>query len=244
MRPIIGVPLRSEHDERGKCIEYIFDMVRRGVTKAGGEVLAISPVQDIDYFDVKGSEHPPLTEEEKARIDFWLDIIQGLFIPGGTKFCEYDRYMLERAIEKNIPVLGVCLGMQMMSCYQMDVLLEDNDPCGKIRHEIGLEEKYAHKINIDKNSKLYEILKKEEIMVNSFHSHHVRENPIYKSIAYSEDGIIEAIEYPSKTFNIGVQWHPEKMIDYDEDARKLMEYFIHEASKRKTILTKDTIETH
>ena len=244
MRPIIGIPLRSEKDERGKCIEYIFDMVRRSIIKAGGEVLAISPPQDINYFETKGSEFPELTADEKERIDFWLDLIQGLFIPGGTKFCEYDRYLLDRAIEKNIPVLGVCLGMQLMSCYQMEVKLEENDVNGKIKHEVGLEEKYAHRVKIDKNSKLYEILGKEEIMVNSFHSYHVIENPIYKSVAYSEDGLIEAIEYPSKTFNVGVQWHPEKMYDYDENAKKLIDYFIKEANKRNTILTKDTIELH
>lgn len=242
MNPIIGVPLRSEKNKEGKCIEYIFDMVRRGITKAGGEVLAITPPQDINYYEVKGNLHPPLTEKEKIRIDFWLDLIQGLFIPGGTKFSEYDRYLLERAIEKNIPILGVCLGMQMMSCYGMEVKLEDNDEESDINHNVDLEEKYAHKVTIKKDSKLYEILGKEEIMVNSFHKHHGTENNIYESVAYSEDGVLEAIEYPGSTFNIGVQWHPEKMIDYDENAKKLMEYFIKEASKRTTKIQDNKIE--
>lgn len=236
MRPIIGVPLRSEVDSEGKCLEYIYDMVRRAIIKANGEVLTLAPIQDIDYFKAKGNEIPKLTEDEKKRIDFYLDLIQGLFIPGGSKFCEYDRYLLERAIEKNIPVLGVCLGMQLMSCYKEDVVLEKIED-SNIEHNVDLSVKYAHKVKIDRNSKLYGILQKDEINVNSFHNYSVTPNEIYKTVARSEDGIIEAIEYPSKTFNIGVQWHVEKMYDYDEDAKKIMDYFIKEASYRKTIIT-------
>lgn len=236
MRPIIGVPLRSEVDSEGKCLEYIYDMVRRAIIKANGEVLPLAPIQDIDYFKAKGNEIPKLTEDEKKRIDFYLDLIQGLFIPGGSKFCEYDRYLLERAIEKNIPVLGVCLGMQLMSCYKEDVILEKIED-SHIEHNVDLSVKYAHKVKIDRNSRLYEILQKDEINVNSFHNYSVTSNEIYKTVARSEDGIIEAIEYPSKTFNMGVQWHPEKMYDYDEDAKKIMDCFIKEASYRKTIIT-------
>lgn len=236
MRPIIGVPLRSEVDSEGKCLEYIYDMVRRAIIKANGEVLPLVPIQDIDYFKTKGNEIPKLTEDEKKRIDFYLDLIQGLFIPGGSKFCEYDRYLLERAIEKNIPVLGVCLGMQLMSCYKEDVILEKIED-SNIEHNVDLSVKYAHKVKIDRNSKLYGILQKDEINVNSFHNYSVTPNEIYKTVARSEDGIIEAIEYPSKTFNMGVQWHVEKMYDYDEDAKKIMDCFIKEASYRKTIIT-------
>ena len=73
----------------------------------------------------------------------------------------------------------------------------------------------------------------EEIMVNSYHKRHVTENHIYQTVAYSEDGLIEAIEYPSDTFNIGVQWHPERMNDFDEPSQKLMEYFVNECSINK-----------
>ena len=184
-----------------------------------------------DIFNIL-SDYYMISKDE----DFYLDLIQGLFIPGGSKFCEYDRYLLERAIEKNIPVLGVCLGMQLMSCYKEDVILEKIED-SNIEHNVDLSVKYAHKVKIDRNSKLYGILQKDEINVNSFHNYSVTPNEIYKTVARSEDGIIEAIEYPSKTFNMGVQWHVEKMYDYDEDAKKIMDCFIKEASYRKTIIT-------
>ena len=72
-------------------------------------------------------------------------------------------------------------------------------------------------------------------MVNSFHNYHVSENHIYKISAYSEDGLIEAMEFPSTTFNIGVQWHPEISYDFDGDSRKIIDYFIKEAEKMHLI---------
>ena len=120
--------------------------------------------------------------------------------------------------------------MQMMSCYKEDIQLEKNSDSG-INHNQSRTETYKHKVKILKNSLLYKIIGKEEIEVNSFHNYHVTENHLYNTVAYSEDGLIEAIEYPSNTFNIGVQWHPERMVDYDDSSYKLMTYFIDEAIK-------------
>ena len=119
MKPIIGVPLRYQHLSDNRCITYMSESVRRTLQKAGGNVFPIPPVQDINYMDTKTSEFKELTLEEKQIINENLDKCDGLFLPGGIKFTPYDRYMLEVAIEKKIPTLGICLSMQMMSCYQV-----------------------------------------------------------------------------------------------------------------------------
>lgn len=232
MGPIIGIPLRSEVDEKGRFIEYLAEPNRRVFVKLGAEVLAIAPVQDINYYEVKAKDFPELTLKEKEKIDYWLDFIDGLYIPGGIKFCPYDRYLLDRAIEMKIPVLGVCLGMQLMSCYQRDVKLGDLDDSQISRHfSDDIINGSLHKVFIDKDSKLYEILGKEEINVKSFHKHCAFPNEKYRTVAYSDDGIIEAMEYSGDVFNIGVQWHPEKMLD-DEDELKLLCAFIDAAKLR------------
>ena len=223
-RVIIGVPLRCQVNENGAPIEYIFDYVRRAIFKVGGEVLPICPPQDLNYFEVRYNDYPKLTDEEKNRIEFWLDKIDGMFIPGGIKFSPYDQYLLERCIEKDIPVLAVCLGMQIMSCFEekVDIQRINSD----INHLDESGKQYVHSVKIDKDSKLYKIIGSEYIKVNSSHTQCASSNHVYKSVAYSEDGILEGIEHPTATFNIGVQWHPEKMIDYDENARKLLGAFI------------------
>jgi len=232
MKPVIGVPLRYEHiGEDERSVLYIGEKVRRCLQKAAGNVFVIVPVQDVCYIDTKGDEFLELTVEEKAMINKNLDLCDGLFLPGGTKFTPYDRYILECAIEKKIPTLAVCLSMQMMSCYLEDVKLEVNDTF--INHNQEDDNLLIHKVRIDKDSKLYKILGKEEILVNSFHNYHAFSNNIYNSVAFSDDGIIEALEYPGDFFNIGVQWHPEISYDFDDNSKKIIDTFIKEALKRK-----------
>ncbi len=236
MRPLIGIMMRCGKNDAGESIQYVFEFVRTTILKAGGDPFLLTPPQNVDYFKTKGGDIPELDENEKESINFWLDSINGLFLPGGIKFTEYDRYVLKQAIKKKIPVLAVCLGMQVLSCYERNVELYDV-PLSTISHNGDLEQKYAHMVKIDKNSRLYEIIGEEEIMVNSFHKRCVGENEYYNVVARSSDGVIEALEYPGDVFHIGVQWHPEKMYDYDIYAKRLIDTFIEEGRKKKTILS-------
>ncbi len=234
MKPIIGVPLRYQCLSDGRPILYMSETVRRSIQKAGGVIFSLTPVQDVNYFYTKGNEFPELTEEEKMLISDMLDKCDGVLFPGGIKFTPYDRYLLEVVIEKKIPVLGICLGMQMMSCYNEDICLKEND--SDINHKQESDEGFSHKVKINKNSRLYDILGKEELLVNSFHKYHVTSNNIYKTVALSEDGFIEGMEYPGDSFNVGVQWHPEISYSFDEDSRKIIDSFISAARNRSAKL--------
>ena len=118
----------------------------------------------------------------------------------------------------DIPTLGLCLGMQIMG--------KTFDGCIKtLNTQSHNEEKeFVHTVKIDKNSKLYEILQKDEIPVNSRHNDYVEKTSLICS-AKSEKGIIEAVEDKDKKFFIGVQWHPESL-QKDENSKKIFNYFI------------------
>lgn len=113
-----------------------------------------------------------------------------------------------------------------MSCYEEEVYLERNTT--NINHKQENDNELIHTVNIDKTSRLFDILGKEKILVNSFHNYHATKNNIYKTVATSDDGIIEAIEYTKDVFSIGVQWHPELSYSFDENSKKIINYFIKE----------------
>ena len=224
MRPVIGIPLRYQKLNDDRAIIYLSERIRRTVQMAGGFVYPICPVQDLDNIYTKGSEFPELTNEEKEVISMSLDGCDGLMFPGGIKFTPYDRYLLERCIEKDIPVLGICLGMQMMGCYKKDVNLIKNET--DINHKQESDEELTHKVKIKKDTLLFDILKQEEIMVNSFHNYHTEDNELFNNCAFSEDNLIEGIELSDKKFVLGIQWHPEISYDFDENSKKIIDEFI------------------
>ncbi len=90
----------------------------------------------------------------------------------------------------------------------------------------------THKVMVKKDTYLYKILEKDEILVNSFHNYYVDVNNEYTVNAISEDGYIEGIELKDKKFNIGIQWHPEISYDFDDDSKKIIDYFINICSNK------------
>lgn len=228
-RPIIGIVGRCSIRNEIPLIATM-EYYRRAIINCGGNPILILPPQDTDYFNQKVSKNPPLKIEEKSMLEQQLDLCDGILAPGGFKRFEYDNFVLEYCIKKDKPILGICLGMQMMANYglkkedgSIDFKTEKNSEEG-INH-CNKEEQFVHEVTIKKDSKLYQILKTETFKVNSLHHYHVLSSPIYDIVGYSEDGLIEVVEYKQNKFNIGVQWHPERILN-DELQNNLFTTFI------------------
>lgn len=147
---------------------------------------------------------------------------------------EFDFNLLKFAKEKNIPVLGICRGLQIINTYEGGTLYQDNSYKGKVLKHSQNEKPSlkTHTVEIDKNSKLFEIFEKETFLINSFHHQSVKDvAPTLKGVAYAKDGIVEAIEHKEYDFLIGVQWHPEMLFRNCDMARKLFKKFIEKANK-------------
>lgn len=88
----------------------------------------------------------------------------------------------------------------------------------------------AHMVSIKQNSFLYDILKVEKLYVNSVHTRTSTNTGIYEPVAYSEDGLIEAVELKNKKFNLGIQWHPEQF-DISNINNEIFKRFIDKCSE-------------
>lgn len=229
MKPIIGVigrPDMASDDDKVVCI---WEGTRRAIVKKQGIPFMILPNQDVEYETLRPKDTPRLTCDEKEDLKRLVDMCDGLLIPGGYKWYEFDEFIYNYALEKNISILGICAGMQMMCRIDKDKndICEDNTVRNNtlINHH-QREKQYVHYVNIIEGTLLSKIIGENKIKVNSKHNYHVENIVDLKISAYSEDGLIEAIEYENKKFVIGVQWHPETMLEYDENANKIFDEFM------------------
>ena len=193
------------------------DDTRKAIFNNGGIPIIITPTQDMTYFL---NFEKPLSKRDMELLDTQISICDGILMPGGYRIYFYDKYICKKANEMNIPLLGICAGMQVMCNY-------DNDNKNiKVEGHKSTDLDYRHDIEISKSSKLFSIINKEKIAVNSFHTYAVSNSGSYNVCAKAND-VIEAVEKPDSLFNIGVQWHPEKL--NDEPSKKLLSAFISSA---------------
>lgn len=227
-KPIIGIVGRSDTATEDYNVICCYESIRRSIVKKGGIPILILPNQDVDYESSKPKEINRLTDIEKDDLKRTIDFCDGIVMPGTYKLYEYDNFIYKYALDKDIPILSICGGMQLMGLVDNEGL-ETKDILVRNETELNHFQKgieYVHNIEIVDNTLLNKIIGKKETRINSRHNFHINKTNNLKVSAYSEDKLIEAVEVSNKRFVLGLQWHPESMIEYDEDANKIFEAFI------------------
>lgn len=144
---------------------------------------------------------------------------------------DFELKLLDKVLKKNKPVFGICRGFQIINTYFGGSLYQDikNEVDTDIEHAATMGRKYSlcHKVNLIKDSILYEVFDKEQLCVNSFHHQAIKKiGQGLKMTAMSEDGIIEGFEHNDYPFVIGVQWHPEMMFEVHSEQLELFKAFV------------------
>lgn len=127
---------------------------------------------------------------------------------------EFEIKLFERAQQKNIVILGICRGMQLINCILGGDLVQDNGIGSNLLHKNEGKDK-LHEIQILPDTLLSEIAKVGLSVTNS--AHHQSINKLGRGLkinAKSADGLIEGVEWADKSdkpFFLAVQWHPERM---------------------------------
>lgn len=149
---------------------------------------------------------------------------------------ETELTLLRWALEDGKPILGVCRGVQALNVAAGGTLVQDltAQRPGVLRHQYYPEkprEYLAHTVETVRGARLADILG-PSATVNSFHHQAVEQvAPVLRAAAFAPDGVIEAIEHPERPFVVGVQWHPESLIDTDPAMRHLFAAFVESASR-------------
>jgi putative glutamine amidotransferase len=223
-RPLIGICTAIERAHWGAW-EVLCNLSPRtyslAVQRAGGVALLLPPDDGV-------AESP----------DQVLDLVDGLVLAGGSDvdantyggrphaetkgaWPERDRFELalgHRALERDLPLLGICRGMQMLNVVRGGTIeqhLPDSVGHDGHRHTPGTFS--DHEVRVDPGSRVAEVVGAERTAVKSHHHQGISElgEGVVASGWSDSDELVEAIEVPDRSFALGVLWHPEE----DEQSR-------------------------
>ncbi|MGI6214325.1 MAG: gamma-glutamyl-gamma-aminobutyrate hydrolase family protein [Christensenellales bacterium] len=227
--PIIGLCADWDEEHQRPALP---DSYVQAVVNAGGTPLIL-----------------PLVLSEKARLEM-LDKLDGIIFTGGNDIesarfnqpqhkkadipfllrDEQEYFLMDNVIKRRMPALCICRGMQLLNCFLGGDLYQDIDEMlntGIDHAQFKIKDGFIHYVNIDKKSRLYSIVNKDRLNVNSRHHQAVKAvAPALNVSAVSQDGVAEALEFKEDMPVIAVQWHPESLIKRDESSRNLFDWLI------------------
>jgi len=218
MRPVIGITTYAEEATWGRWSEpaaFIPLAYVHAVERAGGRPLLVPPVEngidetmdvldaiifsgggDLDPETYGAEAHPETNEVSRARDSAELAL-------------------LEAALGRDMPVLAVCRGSQVLNVARGGDLVQHLPEIvghDRHRHEEGVMA--DHEVRVEGESRLGSILGDSAPVKSSHHQGFGRIGEGLRESAWAEDGTIEAVEDPSHRFALGVLWHPEEGEDH------------------------------
>ena len=235
MKPNIGITAATERVSYGVWEEmpaiispasYV-----RAVQRAGGRTILLSP-------DPEDAKNP----------DVVLDLLDALIVTGGAGDLDpalygqephpetgpvqeerdaYELALVRAAVERRMPILGICRGMQIINvAYGGGIEQHLPNILGHERHRHTPGSFADHEVSLKTDSLAAHAAGSERMLVKSHHHQGVRDIGVGLSVTgWADDGAVEAIEDPSCHFVLGVLWHPEE----DEKSR-IIEDLVSEVS--------------
>jgi putative glutamine amidotransferase len=203
-----------------------------------------------------GGDPRAVRAEDDVDVPAFLDGVDGLYLTGGGDVDpdlfggdpegtmmlnpardELELALIEGALDRGMPVLGICRGAQILNVALGGTLrvIRLDEKLGAT-HFVSLESFSAHTVAITPGTLLAGILEQETRKVNSFHGNAPLElGEGLRVSARAPDGVIEAVEADDGRWLLGIQWHPELRVVDDPAALAIFEAFVQEASRFRAL---------
>ena len=234
-KPLIGVtPIVNFDQQRYWLRPGYLDAIR----EAGGLPLMLPLTDDgatisqiVGLFDgILFTGGPDVSPELYGE-----EMLNGMVEPQKERD-DAETELFARAFDRELPILGICRGMQFVNVMLGGTLYQDlpTQKPSEIRHrQTEANDVTTHDVRIERTSGLFRAVGRERIAVNSFHHQSVKDlAPGLVCAARADDGVIEAAEKPGYPFLRLVQWHPELLWKTDEASRLIFRSFV-EACERQ-----------
>jgi putative glutamine amidotransferase len=237
-KPWIGIPTRyhEKTEVLGQIRHYI-----DAIFWAGGLPLMIPTVEDPDI------------------VRAYVERVDGVLLPGSPTDIDPTRYgaephpklgrlyperdltdfaVLELAERRDLPVLGICFGVQSLNVFRGGSLVQDigsvvSDAVAHDRAGAPPADPATHVIRLEENSLIAKLAGKTSVEVNSYHHQSVQTaGRNLRAVAFAPDGVIEALEDTSGKFVLGLQWHPERGWQNDPFSKAIFQTFIEHARQK------------
>lgn len=236
-RPIIGISAsRSEEQHRMSLSENYLNAIYR----AGGMPMVF-----------------PSSITDEGAIDEMLDLVDGVLLSGGIDvhpryFGEeilpgcgaidetrdaFELALTRRAIERGMPVLGICRGIQVLAIALGGSIFQDIESQLGIpnsEHRSEPMDDYKHTVRFKEGGLFERITGTTLMLANSMHHQSVKDagdKLIIEGITM--DGIIEAVSMAGNEAVLGVQFHPECLESFSDPAARIFTYFVGKAAEYK-----------
>lgn len=230
---IIGIVAKHYNLNNKRTNSYIRDEVKQAVIDNGGIAIGIlAPNEKILFYR---NEWQKFADELLVNnIIAQLALCDGIILQGGTTTEVFETFIAKYCYENNIPILGICAGQNcIVNAVGGTIKYVDNP-----EKHYKTDEDYVHLIHIKKDTKFYEIINKESIMVNSRHKNTIANSSILDEVAFCDDGYADVVEAEDKDFYVGVRFHPESLYKIDENMNNIFRSFI-EIIRNNKYLTKN-----
>ena len=239
-RPRIGITMFSGREGHKFYTKLQYNYVQ-SIYNAGGVPLLIPTLSNLDQslafaatidglMLTGGEDLNPLTYGAEPRVEL------------GVTDLDRDRWelsLLRACEERDLPILGVCRGLQAMNVHRggtlfQDISAETESSLGHAPYQNPMESLH-HTIDLESGSRLQEIFGRSHLVVNSFHHQAVRDlgRDLVMS-AVAADGIIEGAEDPARHFFLGVQFHAEALPPIDSYYLRLFSALVAAAKDHST----------